>query len=302
MKIKNIFSLFSFFISRKIKRKKPPLLASFKLTYLCNLTCKACPFHFKSKEKDKSISWKKATGVIDQLQKEGCKIVVFEGGEPFLWKDGEKKINDLVNYCRGKFICVAVTTNGTYSLNINSDIIWVSIDGKRETHNILRNNSFDQLVKNINETKHKKILVHYTINRENWNEIEENIISLSKIISFKGITYQFFYPYNQGEEDLLLSKQKRKEAVFKIIKLKEKGYNILNSKKTLLKMIDNKWKCHEDLLTNIDPDGTITNGCYVTKRGRKNCENCGFTPVAEASGALDFKIGSMIAGWKIFMK
>jgi len=301
MKAKNILKLVSFFLNRKIKRLKTPLLASFKLTYSCNLKCSACPFHFKAGEKKTSITWKEAVGVIDKLKEEGCRIIVFEGGEPFLWKDGNKRLKDIIKYCKEKFVCVAVTTNGTFPLTLDSDIIWVSIDGKRETHNRLRSNSYDKIIKNIKETKHKKVLVHYTINRENSGEIEESLKKIVEHKAFRGITYQFFYPYNQGEENLLLQKEKRREVVLKIIELKKRGYPIFNSEKTLIKMIDNSWNCHEDLLINVDPDGTITKGCYVTKRGKKQCENCGFTPVAEASRALDFKIGSMIAGWKIFI-
>ena len=67
-------------------------------------------------------------------------------------------------------------------------------------------------------------------------------------------------------------------------------------------MIDNRWFCHDDILINVDPDGTITKGCYVKSRGEINCDACGFTPVAEASGALDFIPGSLYAGWRLFLK
>lgn len=53
---------------------------------------------------------------------------------------------------------------------------------------------------------------------------------------------------------------------------------------------------------NVDPDGTITRGCYVKGRGRIDCPACGFTAVSEASGALDLLPGSARAGWSIFLK
>jgi hypothetical protein len=67
-------------------------------------------------------------------------------------------------------------------------------------------------------------------------------------------------------------------------------------------MVDNSWRCHDDILINVDPDGTITKGCYVKSRGEINCDTCGFTPVAEASGALGFFPGSLYAGWRLFLK
>ena len=53
-----------------------------------------------------------------------------------------------------------------------------------------------------------------------------------------------------------------------------------------------------NILVNVDPDGSVTRGCYVKSRGEINCAACGFTPIAEASGALDLVPGSIYAGWK----
>jgi hypothetical protein len=45
----------------------------------------------------------------------------------------------------------------------------------------------------------------------------------------------------------------------------------------------------------------MTQGCYVKNRGEVNCRECGFTPVAEASGALDLRLGSIFAGWRAYL-
>ena len=120
--------------------------------------------------------------------------------------------------------------------------------------------------------------------------------------TLQGMTVQFFYPYDQGEDDLSLSLEDRRAAINKLLELKKSGLPILNSVSRLRAMIDNSWFCHDDILINVDPDGTITKGCYVKSRGEINCDSCGFTPVAEASGALDFIPGSLYAGWRLFLK
>ncbi len=120
--------------------------------------------------------------------------------------------------------------------------------------------------------------------------------------TLKGMTVQFFYPYNQGEDDLSLSLEDRRAAVNKLLDLKKSGLPILNSAGRLKAMIDNRWRCPDDILINVDPDGIITKGCYVKNRGEINCDACGFTPVAEASGALDLIPASMYAGWRLFLK
>lgn len=302
MKIKALPALARFFLKTKILRKKIPLIASFKLTYNCNLKCAPCPFHSKAGMPGTHISWNDAVAAIIRLKTMGCLFVIFEGGEPLIWRDGPHDFNDLVLIAKKHFITVGVTTNGTLPLDVQTDIIWVSIDGLKKTHDMLRSNSFDRAISNIRNCTHEKLLVHFTFNRLNFNEFEELTRFVTKIPQVKGITVQFFYPYGQGEEDLSLSTYERRLAVETTIRLKKKGFPILNSCSRLNAMIDNSWKCREWLLTNVTPDGNIFPGCYVKSHGAADCNICGFTPVAEATGAYNFFPESLFSGLSIFLK
>ncbi len=300
--IPNILKLSVFFIRTKILKQKVPLIASFKLLYQCNLSCRMCPYHLRKNEENSRISFDAAIKVLDRLKEIGCQIIVFEGGEPLMWKDGSHVFSDLVSYAKDKFLSTAVTTNGTISLDVSTDIVWVSIDGTKNIHDGLRNNSFDSIMKNLKNTSHKKVFVHFTANKYNHHDIESLFTTLNKINSIKGITLQLVYPYNQGEDNLCLSYDERKSVIEKAIKLKKEGLPVLNSISRLKAMIDNTWKCHDGILINVDPDASITSGCYVKNRGVIFCKDCGFTPVAEASGALDLLPGSIFAGWNIFFR
>ncbi|GEM_PF-56745 len=291
-----------FFLQRKILRRKIPLLASFKVTHRCNLECRACPFHLRTDEDNSRMSWDAAIAALENLRRLGTRLVVFEGGEPLLWRDGRYRLHDLVLHARKNFLRVAVTTNGTLPLDVPSDTLWVSLDGMRETHNQLRSGSFDRILSNIQNAKHPKIYIHFTLNHRNWQEADALAKWVREMPTIKGMTVQFFYPYRQGEEDLSLSREERRAAVKKLLELKKAGYPVLNSSRRLKAMIQNDWRCHDDILINVDPDGTITQGCYVKSRGRIQCAACGFTPVAEASGALDLIPGSLYAGWQLFLK
>jgi MoaA/NifB/PqqE/SkfB family radical SAM enzyme len=302
LKINALPALARFFLKTKVLRKKIPLIASFKLTYNCNLKCAPCPFHSKAGMSGTHISWDDAVKAIMRLKRTGCLFVIFEGGEPLMWKDGTHDFNDLALIAKKHFISVGVTTNGTLPLDVQTDILWVSIDGINETHDRLRSNSFDKAVSNIRNSTHKKLLVHFTFNRLNFKEFEELSQFVTGIPQVKGITVQFFYPYGQGEEDLSLSPYERRLAVETIIRLKKKGVPILNSCSRLRAMIDNSWKCREWLLSNVTPDGNIFSGCYVKGLGSVNCKVCGFTPVAEASGAYNFFPESLFSGLSIFLK
>jgi MoaA/NifB/PqqE/SkfB family radical SAM enzyme len=291
-----------FFLQRKILGRKIPLLASFKVTYRCNLACRACPFHLRVDDDKAHMSWETAIETLESLRRLGTRIVVFEGGEPLLWRDGSHRFHDLVLYARKHFLRVAVTTNGTLPLDVPSHAMWVSLDGLKETHDALRSDSFDLICSNIKKTNHPRVFIHCTLNRLNWREVDLLAKWVRKMPTLKGMTVQFFYPYHQGEDDLSLSLEDRRAAVHKLLNLRKSGLPILNSAGRLKAMIDNRWRCHDDILINVDPDGIVTKGCYVKSRGKISCDACGFTPVAEASGALDFIPGSLYAGWRLFLK
>ncbi len=291
-----------FFFRRKIRGQKIPLLTSFKITYRCNLACLACPFHRRAGEAGAHMSWSLAKASLDALRLRGALIVVFEGGEPFLWRDGRHDLNDVVAYAKRRFPGVAVTTNGTFPLDSPADILWVSLDGLKESHDRLRSGSFDRVWSNLRASRHRRLFVHYTINRENRHDIGPLLERLQDIPAFRGLTVQLFYPYGQGEAPLALSDGERKAVLEEVIDMKKRGLPILNSAGRLRAMISNDWRCHEDILINVDPDGAITPGCYVKGRGPVNCRACGFSPVSEASGALDLLPGSLKAGWSIFFK
>jgi MoaA/NifB/PqqE/SkfB family radical SAM enzyme len=294
--------LTGFFFQRKILRRDLPLLASFKLTYRCNLRCAPCPYHRRDDHHQAHIRWESATAALDALRRSGCRIVVFEGGEPLLWSDGNRTFQDLALYARDRFLCTAATTNGTLPLDVPVDVLWVSLDGAKETHDRLRSGSYDRVWSNLEQTSHRKLLVHFTMNRENWRELGRLLDALKQRPAVRGVTVQLFYPYGQGEETLALSPEERRAAVQEVLRLKDKGYPIINSRGALEKMIANGWTCHDRLLVNVDPDGSITRGCYVRSRGEVRCSDCGFTPVAELSGAFDWMPGSILAGWKAFVQ
>jgi MoaA/NifB/PqqE/SkfB family radical SAM enzyme len=294
--------LAGFFFRRKILGRDLPLLASFKLTYQCNLRCAPCPYHRRDDHLRAHIRWEAATAALDALHRAGCRIVVFEGGEPLLWNDGARTFRDLARYARERFLCTAATTNGTLPLDVPVDVLWVSLDGTKETHDRLRSGSFDRIWENLGRKAPVKLLVHFTMNRVNWRDLGSLLEDLKQRPAVRGVTVQLFYPYGQGEEALALEPDERRKAIGNAIALKERGHPIINSRRSLEKMIANDWKCHDGLLVNVDPDGSITRGCYVRSRGEIRCGDCGFTPVAELSGAFDWMPGSILAGWKAFVQ
>ncbi len=286
------------FLRRKLEYhllgRKRPLLAGFKITHKCNLKCRACPFWRRDWNQ---MSYSLALETLRRLYREGVRLLIIEGGEPFLWRDNGYELEDVVREAKKLFFCTAIVTNGSLPLETTADVVWVSIDGLPDSHNLNRGNSFDRIVANIRASSHPKILANVTFNCFNWREVDELIEFLSGLV--KGITFQFYYPYT-GSEDLSLTPEQREWVLNRLAALKERGYPILASRKTLEALKDNSWRCHDWLIASADPDGTIHIGCYLKGRDRIMCDKCGFAAHTEMSLAFDLVPEAIWVGSKVF--
>jgi MoaA/NifB/PqqE/SkfB family radical SAM enzyme len=263
---------------------KTPLLNGFKVTYRCNLKCAACPFW---QQEWPDVPFERAVAAMDQLHADGVRILILEGGEPFIWRDGERRVEDLVREAKRRFFTVGVVTNGMLPIETSADIVWVSLDGLRETHDALRCESFDRAIGHIKESSHPNILANLTINARNWQEIPDLVRFLRGLV--RGITIQFYYPY-EGTEDLLLSAEGRVWVLDQLLALKREGYPLLNSRAALMRLRHNTWRCHPWLISTTEPDGSITHGCYLRNRSAIHCQLCGFAAHAEISLAYDVNL------------
>ena len=58
------------------------------------------------------MSFGQACALIDALSDAGYENVVLGGGEPALWRDGDKRLSDLARHAKGLGLTVQVNTNG----------------------------------------------------------------------------------------------------------------------------------------------------------------------------------------------
>lgn len=295
MNLSRIAYLARYYIRAKFFNKKQPILAGMKLTHRCTLKCRQCPYWQRGVP---DLKWSEIKEILPRLYSEGIRILILEGGEPLLWRDGNYNLNNIVQEAKKFFYCVGVTSNGTLPLDVESDIIWVSIDGLKETHDKLRGKSFDRIIDNIHKSKHPNIFANITINKLNYLEMPELVRFLSPMA--KGITIQFFYPYPESE-DLLLSWGDRKKVLDELISLKRQGYPVSDSTLALNKLKDNTWVCEPWMIANVEPNGTINQGCYLNNRtsDKDPCSLCGFAAHTEISLAYQLHLSSIMAGRKI---
>jgi Fe-coproporphyrin III synthase len=283
------------FASRFITQSRKPVLASYKLTYSCNLHCEQCPF-IQMHQPDPAFSEIQVS--LEDLRSRGIQIVIFEGGEPLLWHDESHTIYDVIDYAKKRFPCVGVTTNGTLPLDVEPHVLWVSIDGFKDTHDQLRGKAvFDTVIENIKQSKHSRIFAHTTVNIKNYKEVPELVRFLNSKV--KGVTIQFYYPYG-NEDALFLPFDKRAQVLDELIVLKKAGYPILNSISALQALKENTWRCSNWLTASMNPDGSVKQGCYLSGRAEIDCKKCGFSPITEISLAFQGNLPAIQAGLRIF--
>lgn len=286
----------SYILRNYVLARHKPFLASFKISYRCNLRCQQCPFYTLHSAE---LTYDDACRIIDRLYERGNRLLMFEGGEPMLWRDGEKRVHDLVTYARQRFFSVGMTTNGTFPLDVSTDVLWVSVDGLRDTHNALRGAPiFDQVISNVRASTHPRLYAHVTINSLNAAEVPELLKYLDGI--FHGITVQFYYPYHHKDE-LFLDFDRRERLLDEIVHLKRSGIHILNSVSALQALKHNHWTCRDTLIDNANPDSSLQQGCYLRGRADIDCSRCGFSPHTEISLACRGNPRAIRAGMKIFM-
>jgi MoaA/NifB/PqqE/SkfB family radical SAM enzyme len=284
--IKRYGYLFFYYLGT-LAGKKRPLLGGLKLTHACNLACAHCPFR---KRKTSSLSFAQVIESLQALYDWGVRIVIVEGGEPFLWRDGEHGLGDVVAEAKKLFFSVCVTTNGT--------TVWVSIDGLEETHNRIRGQSFDRIMANVEASTHPRTYAHVTVNTLNWKEVPALVEYLSPRV--RGITAQFHYPYQEVDRALFLPFDKRRAVLDNLIDMKRRGLPLANSYACLRALKDNRWRCRPWMIASVDPDGERMHGCYVKGRGEIACESCGFSAHTELSLAYNGVLESILVGNRIF--
>ncbi|PKM80527.1 MAG: hypothetical protein CVU89_13320 [Firmicutes bacterium HGW-Firmicutes-14] len=295
MNISRVLYLARYYAGAKFLNDKRPILAGMKLTHRCTLKCRQCPYWQRPVP---DLEWSGIKGLIPHLYRRGIRVLILEGGEPLLWKDGNYGVNDIVREAKKYFFCVGVTTNGTLPIDVETDIAWVSVDGLRDTHDRLRGKSFDRITENIRNSTHPRIFANITINRLNLGEIPDVVRFLSPMV--KGITIQFFYPYPESE-DLLITWEERARILDTLIGLKKEGYPVSDSILALEALKKNRWTCEPWMIANIEPDGTFNQGCYLQNRTTDDnpCKLCGFAAHTEISLAYQLHWSAIMAGKEI---
>ena len=277
MKLKSFFHLAGFGIKTILFKKKDPILGTIIVTDKCNLHCKHC-------------SVNNITAIIhpyEQIKKEmkelydmGIRILFFCGGETFLWHDKDKTLRDLVIEAKEMgFLIVNVVTNGTHRIDLKeADLILLSLDGDKEHHNIIRGDTYDTIMNNIENATRDNICFYMAINQINKDCIKDVCQKAKDTKNVRAVSFNFHTPY-PDTKDLALSKEEKKKCTDDIIEMMKKGAPIFNLKSAFPYLVENKFPtpCHQCVV--LENGKLSTCGRCIEIPGL--CNECGYFFVAE---------------------
>jgi MoaA/NifB/PqqE/SkfB family radical SAM enzyme len=128
-------------------RSKGPFFLGLVTNDTCNLDCINC--RVANVEKS-NMSFDKIREVLVEQHRLGLRFLTLAGGEPYLWRDRDLRIRDIVDLARSiGYLNVNIFTNGTIPLDADTDFTWVSIDGLGKTLARIRGIREERIFRNL---------------------------------------------------------------------------------------------------------------------------------------------------------
>jgi SynChlorMet cassette radical SAM/SPASM protein ScmE len=212
-----------------------PISVDLELTGKCNLSCLYC-FYANNMQKKHDLKTDDWLSIIKELGNLTARRVTLSGGEVFTRSD----IFDIIDGIIDNRMRYSILSNGTLitkdllkkfdqgKRRLRLDFVQISIDGSNaDIHNLSRPpNSFSNAINGLRLLLKAKLptTVRVTLNPNNINNIEEIAHLLLDDIGVPNFSTNEVEPMGSAKchgESILLSKDQRKIAMKKLMKLKE---------------------------------------------------------------------------------
>ena len=156
--------LAQWFVRARFFGRRAPMQSVLFITDRCNLSCKHCSAYNHTNPTSKS--YEQIREELKYCHSLGSRFVDFEGGEPLLWRDGDKTVNDLCDLAHelGFYSCTITTNAQLPFAGCRADSIWVSLDGIGKYHEAVRGEgTFARLEQNVAGCGHKALSVSMSV-------------------------------------------------------------------------------------------------------------------------------------------
>ncbi len=212
---------------KSVARTHFPRRIYLQISRQCNLACDYC--YIKADSRAQHLDTNTAFLLAEYLGSQGLMEVRLTGGEPTL----HPSFVSIVEGFRKNHVYVSIATNGMWSPAIKEFLqeqhdAWliVSIDGREETHNRYRRNSYATIIKNLAELRQKNPAIRLRINtvlgRYNRNDLA-HLALLVKELEAESITLIPLRPQvrDARTKDQMLTALEFKDAIREMIDLRK---------------------------------------------------------------------------------
>jgi MoaA/NifB/PqqE/SkfB family radical SAM enzyme len=258
-----------------VLRRPEPLIYGISVTDRCNLACRGCRVSNTGRP---DMSWERLTATMRDAWGRGFRDLYFTGGEPMLWQDGRRTLEDAVAEARRiGFFHVHVYTNGTLGLKTSADLVWTSMDGLPGSFELRRGDHFATVERAIREKGHPKTAVIYVIDRHTAGGVEPFLRWVhDSALPVIGVMFYFHTPY-YGRDELFLTAEERAPIIDRLQASIRQGLPVLNSRAGLRALKSGNWPRRTPVARVADVDGE-----YVCCRAPEEvCQDCGYAACTE---------------------
>jgi MoaA/NifB/PqqE/SkfB family radical SAM enzyme len=224
------------------------------------------------------MTWDEITEAMHGAYRRGFRELYFSGGEPTLWRDGDRRLEDLIVEARSiGFFHVHVYTNGLRGLETSADMVWVSMDGLPGTFELRRGDHFAEVERAVRASGHPRVAVIYVIDRNTAG----GVVSFLRWVRDSGfpvigVMFYFHTPY-YGYDELYLDRTERAPLIDELLACRRRRLPVLNSITGLRALKSGDWPRRFPIASVLDLDGE-----FVCCRAPDSvCEDCGYAACTE---------------------
>lgn len=303
IKISRYIYLAQWFVRARFFGRRAPLQTVLFITDKCNLRCKHCSVYGSAGYRQRT--YEDILADMRYSYAQGSRFIDLEGGEPTLWREGGRTVNDLIDAAvRMGFFSVTVTTNAQQDFSwIHPHSVWVSMDGVGEYHDRIRGDgTFARLEENIRRSGQPHICVNMVLNTLNAASLDAAMEYVKRSPYIEQISVNFHTPY-PGTEYLMLPPAEKVALIDRVLEYKRRGYPIMNSRSGLKRMKKNTLGQialgKECFVTNfIYTDGSRS---LCLGYGTDRCRQCGFCMAGEMASVFRFAPDTLLSGFRLRM-
>ncbi|MHB1011122.1 MAG: radical SAM protein [Propionibacteriaceae bacterium] len=253
-------------------RRRDPVVGSLIVTDRCNLACRHCAV---ANLRRVDYPYERLQQDMLSLYGQGVRILLLYGGEPMLWHDPTRTVRDVIAAARAiGFPWVGVVTNGTRGADLpEADLVLVSLDGTRESHDAIRGRTYDRILANIRAATRANLCLYMAVNSTNVADVEAVAELAATLPTVLGVSYNLHTPY-PGTETLALTPEQRRDVCDRIGRLIRRGYPVVNLATALPRIADFSAPRPCPQCVIVEDGEQWTCGRCIETPGL--CEQCGF--------------------------